>query len=682
MLSCFIGEVRVSFLIAAPQLIADAASNLANLGSTIGSANFAAVAATSGVMPAAADEVSAEIASLFSAHAAGYQQLSAQAAAFHEQFVQVLTSGAATYASAEANVVQTLASATPALGIDFSGGITGLEASLSADLAGLGGSLNAALSGSLGGSLSGLAPLGATLTANLGGGLTALEQTGANLATSIGTGISGLGASLTAGLPGITAGLNGLSGSLNAALSGGLGASLAGLGPLGANLAAGLSGGLSGLAPLGAALTADITGLGANLSAAFPGLAASLSGSLNGLSGALNAALGGTLGAGLPGLSAGLSGLLQTGANLAANLGAALPTGLPALLASIGAAFGITPSLGVNIAAGLNGLGASLSAALNGGLSVGLSGLPTLLANAIAPFQTLFSATTPAAFLTQLGAMETAFNTALYNGEINLNLGLSGLEASLETALFGGIGAFAGVPDSIFDFWNTLLLGVPELGIDSVLGLQLSNVFGAGFSAPWITTSLLVGQANPVLGSLGTLGGVLAAVDDKFLFDLTAIDAVVSGLTGGGSLSAALTAGINGLGVTVSGALNGALGAGGTGAAVIAAPLAGLQGVVQGQTAFFGNLGAAEAGFNANLVANELGLTAGLSPALGGAVNAALDIPNLILETGEQVINSAGAGLIAPGLSLATAGGFNGVGGLEGILNAVVTSAADLGATL
>jgi PE family len=72
----------VSFLIAAPELIADAATDLANIGSTICSANFAAAAATTGVLPAAADEVSAQIAALFSSHAAGYQQLSAQAEVF------------------------------------------------------------------------------------------------------------------------------------------------------------------------------------------------------------------------------------------------------------------------------------------------------------------------------------------------------------------------------------------------------------------------------------------------------------------------------------------------------------------------------------------------------------------------------------------------------------------------
>src|ERR1700677_3531075 len=40
--------------------------------------------------------------SLFNVHAQGYQALSAQAAAFHAEFVQALTAGAGSYASAEA----------------------------------------------------------------------------------------------------------------------------------------------------------------------------------------------------------------------------------------------------------------------------------------------------------------------------------------------------------------------------------------------------------------------------------------------------------------------------------------------------------------------------------------------------------------------------------------------------
>ena len=92
----------MSFVIAAPEMVTTAASDLANIGSAISAANHAAATPTTRVLAAGADEVSAQIAALFGAHAQGYRALSAQAAAFHEQFVQALRGGAASYASAEA----------------------------------------------------------------------------------------------------------------------------------------------------------------------------------------------------------------------------------------------------------------------------------------------------------------------------------------------------------------------------------------------------------------------------------------------------------------------------------------------------------------------------------------------------------------------------------------------------
>jgi hypothetical protein len=59
----------MSFVIAAPEYVASAASDLASIGSTIGEANAAAVAPTTGVVAAAEDEVSAAIAAVFSGHA-------------------------------------------------------------------------------------------------------------------------------------------------------------------------------------------------------------------------------------------------------------------------------------------------------------------------------------------------------------------------------------------------------------------------------------------------------------------------------------------------------------------------------------------------------------------------------------------------------------------------------------
>ena len=92
----------MSIVIAAPELINTAATDLANIGSNLSAAHAAAAAPTTGVIPAAADEVSAGIANVFSAHAQDYQALAGRAAAFHQQFTQNLTASAGSYASAEA----------------------------------------------------------------------------------------------------------------------------------------------------------------------------------------------------------------------------------------------------------------------------------------------------------------------------------------------------------------------------------------------------------------------------------------------------------------------------------------------------------------------------------------------------------------------------------------------------
>jgi hypothetical protein len=89
-------------IVIAPEFVTDAASKLANVGSTINAANAAATAPTSGVVAAGADEVSEAVASLFGAHAQAYQAISAQAAAFHQDFVQLMNASAGTYAGAEA----------------------------------------------------------------------------------------------------------------------------------------------------------------------------------------------------------------------------------------------------------------------------------------------------------------------------------------------------------------------------------------------------------------------------------------------------------------------------------------------------------------------------------------------------------------------------------------------------
>ncbi|WP_152408445.1 PE family protein, partial [Mycobacterium tuberculosis] len=58
----------MSFVIAAPEAIAAAATDLASIGSTIGAANAAAAANTTAVLAAGADQVSVAIAAAFGAH--------------------------------------------------------------------------------------------------------------------------------------------------------------------------------------------------------------------------------------------------------------------------------------------------------------------------------------------------------------------------------------------------------------------------------------------------------------------------------------------------------------------------------------------------------------------------------------------------------------------------------------
>jgi hypothetical protein len=104
----------MSSVIAVPELMAVAATNLATIDSSLNAAHAAAATQTLEVLPAAADEVSAGIAELFSAHAQEYQGVAGQAAAFHEQFVAHLDASASSYATAEAASAATL---LPAAGI-------------------------------------------------------------------------------------------------------------------------------------------------------------------------------------------------------------------------------------------------------------------------------------------------------------------------------------------------------------------------------------------------------------------------------------------------------------------------------------------------------------------------------------------------------------------------------------
>ena len=99
----------MSFVTALPAMLASAAGELQNIGAAVAAGSMAAAHPTTGVVPAAADEVSALTAAHFAAHGALYQELSAQATAIHELFVSTLGTSGCSYATAEAaNAAQCL----------------------------------------------------------------------------------------------------------------------------------------------------------------------------------------------------------------------------------------------------------------------------------------------------------------------------------------------------------------------------------------------------------------------------------------------------------------------------------------------------------------------------------------------------------------------------------------------
>ena len=99
----------MSFVTALPPMLASAAGDLQSIGCAVAAGNCAAATPTTGVVPAAADEVSALTAAHFAAHGVVYQELSAQATAIHELFVTTLGASGFSYAVTEAaNAAQCL----------------------------------------------------------------------------------------------------------------------------------------------------------------------------------------------------------------------------------------------------------------------------------------------------------------------------------------------------------------------------------------------------------------------------------------------------------------------------------------------------------------------------------------------------------------------------------------------
>ena len=92
----------MTFVTTQPEIITAAAGQLTGLGTELNAQNAAAMLPTTGVTPAAGDEVSALTAAQFASHAEVYQAVSAHAAAVHELFVSALGASAGSYAATEA----------------------------------------------------------------------------------------------------------------------------------------------------------------------------------------------------------------------------------------------------------------------------------------------------------------------------------------------------------------------------------------------------------------------------------------------------------------------------------------------------------------------------------------------------------------------------------------------------
>lgn len=102
-------EAGVPLLVAAPELLASAATNLESIGSALDAAHAAVALPTTELVAAGADEVSTAVAALFAGYGQQYQALAGQVAAFHGWFTGTLATNANSYASTEAaNIGQLL----------------------------------------------------------------------------------------------------------------------------------------------------------------------------------------------------------------------------------------------------------------------------------------------------------------------------------------------------------------------------------------------------------------------------------------------------------------------------------------------------------------------------------------------------------------------------------------------
>jgi PE family/PPE-SVP subfamily C-terminal region len=92
----------MSFLTTIPEELLAAAAQLEAVGSSLAAQNAGAAAPTTGIAPAASDQVSAIQAAVFATYGTMYQQIAAQAQEIQQQFVQTLGLSSGTYSATEA----------------------------------------------------------------------------------------------------------------------------------------------------------------------------------------------------------------------------------------------------------------------------------------------------------------------------------------------------------------------------------------------------------------------------------------------------------------------------------------------------------------------------------------------------------------------------------------------------
>ncbi|WP_407686509.1 PE family protein [Mycobacterium sp. HUMS_1102779] len=189
----------MSFVIAAPDLVAGAATDLAGIRSSLAEAASTAAFPTTGIASAAQDEVSLAVASLFGNVGQEFQALSARAQVFHAQFVEMMNAGAGAYAAAETvNAGQTL----------LNGGIVG--------------NIGGTLGGSLGGVEAAVGQFGGSVSAGLNGAVAAVQADVSGVSSAILGAPASLSGAVQTGVQGVSGAVNGFGTQLEALATGGV----------------------------------------------------------------------------------------------------------------------------------------------------------------------------------------------------------------------------------------------------------------------------------------------------------------------------------------------------------------------------------------------------------------------------------------------------------------------------